>query len=380
MAANPKVILFVVNAPEFFLSHRLPIAVAAKEAGYVVHVASAPGPGVETIRAKGFLHHPIGFARSGQNPLVELRTLVSLARLFQKAQPDLVHLITIKPVLYGGIAARLGRVPGVVSAVSGLGTVFLADSVLAKLRRWLIVKLYLAAFKQKRLAVIFQNPDDRDTLISLGALHGGDVRLIRGSGISLDDFPSVPEPEGGKPVVVMAARLLRDKGVFEFVEAARLLWNRGLEVRMRLIGSADPGNLTSVTEAELDQWRKEGIVELLGFRSDIAAQYTAANIVCLPSHREGLPKSLVEAAACGRAVVTTDVPGCRDAITPGETGLLVPVKNPVALANAIQKLIENSGLRKRMGKAGRMLAEDAFSIEHIVAQHLKIYDEVSGHD
>lgn len=379
MAGNSKVILFVVNAPEFFLSHRLPIADVAQKSGYLVHVASAPGPGVENIRAKGFIHHPIGFARSGQNPLVELRTLVSLVRLFQRIQPDLVHLITIKPVLYGGIAARLARVPGVVSAVSGLGTVFLADSLVAKLRRWLITKLYSAAFKQKRLAVIFQNPDDRDTLISLGVLQPDDAHLIRGSGVSLADYPYVPEREGGKPVVVMAARLLKDKGVFEFVEAAKLVRNRGVEVQMRLIGSADPGNLTSVNQAELDQWRKEGIVELLGFRSDIAGQYAAANIVCLPSYREGLPKSLVEAAACGRAVVTTDVPGCRDAITPDETGILVPVKDPVALANAIQKLIENPGLRHRMGKAGRDLAEEAFSIEQIVAQHLNIYDGVSVH-
>lgn len=380
MAGDSKVILFVVNAPEFFISHRLPIAIAAEEAGYEVHVASAPGPGVETLRAEGFTHHPIGFARSGQNPLVELRTLVSLVRLFKRIRPDLVHLITIKPVLYGGIAARLARVHGVVSAVSGLGTVFLANSLVAKLRRWLIARLYSAAFKQKRLAVIFQNPDDRDTLISLGALQVGNARLIRGSGVSLAGYPCVPESDGAKPVVVMAARLLRDKGVFEFVEAARLLRNRGVTVHMRLIGSADPGNLTSVTEAELDQWRKDGDVELLGFRSDIAEQYAAANIVCLPSYREGLPKSLVEAAACGRAVVTTDVPGCRDAITPGETGLLVPVKNPVALANAIQTLIENPELRKGMGKAGRALAERAFSIEQIVLQHLTIYDEALALD
>ncbi|OHY79835.1 glycosyltransferase family 4 protein [Marinobacter sp. AC-23] len=377
MADHSRVILFVVNAPEFFLSHRLPIAVAAQAAGYEVHVASAPGDSVETIRAKGFTHHLIGFARSGQNPWVELRTLVSLVRLFQRVRPDLVHLITIKPVLYGGIAARLVSVPGVVSAVSGLGTVFLAQSTVAKLRRWFIAKLYTAAFKQRRLAVIFQNPDDRDTLILLGALQVGGTRMIRGSGVSLDDYPCVPEPEADKPMVVMAARLLRDKGVFEFIEAARLLRDRGVKAQMRLIGSADPGNLTSVTEAELDQWRKEGVVELMGFRSDIAEQYAAANIVCLPSYREGLPKSLVEAAVCGRAVVTTDVPGCRDAITSGETGLLIPVKDSVALADAIQKLIEDSCLRRRMGEAGRDLAEEAFSIEKIVAQHLKIYDEVS---
>ena len=378
MSGNSRRLLFVVNAPEFFLSHRLPIAVAAQKAGYEVHVASAPGDSVQGIRARGFIHHSVGFARSGQNPWVELRTLVSLVRLFRRARPDVVHLVTIKPVLYGDIAARLARVPGVVAAVSGLGTVFLADSGLARARRWLIAKLYSAALKQKRLAVIFQNPDDRDTLISFGALQLGDVRMIRGSGVSLDEYSCLPEPEAARPVVVMAARLLRDKGVFEFVEAARLLRSRGVDVEMKLIGSADAGNLTSVTEAELDKWRKEGVVELMGFRPDIAAQYAAANIVCLPSYREGLPKSLVEAAACGRAVVTTDVPGCRDAITPNETGLLVPVKDSVALADAIQKLVEDSELRTRMAKAGRELAEEAFSIEKIVAQHLNIYEEVSA--
>ena len=257
-----------------------------------------------------------------------------------------------------------------------LGTVFLADSGLAKARRWFVTKLYATALKQQRLAVIFQNPDDRDTLISLGALKADAARMIRGSGVSLEDYLCLPEPVTDKPVVVMAARLLEDKGVFEFVEAARLLRARGVDAKMRLIGSADTENLTCVTETVLEQWREEGAVELLGFRSDIAEQYADANIVCLPSYREGLPKSLVEAAACGRAVVTTDVPGCRDAITPNETGLLVPVKDSVALADAIQKLVEEPGLRKRMGKAGRDLAEEAFSIEKIIAQHLNIYEEV----
>jgi len=177
-------------------------------------------------------------------------------------------------------------------------------------------------------------------------------------------------------VVVMAARLLKDKGVFEFVEAARLLLRRGILVEMRLIGSPDLGNPTSVTQQVLDQWGNEGQVDLLGYRKDIAAQYAAANIVCLPSYREGLPKSLVEAAACGRAIVTTDVPGCRDAITPDVTGLLVPVKDSVALADAIQVLIEEPELRKKMGHAGRSLAEDAFAIEKIVEQHMCIYQEL----
>lgn len=176
--------------------------------------------------------------------------------------------------------------------------------------------------------------------------------------------------------MVMAARLLRDKGVGEFVEAARLLLRRGILVEMRLIGSLDLGNPTSVTQQELDQWENEGQVDLLGYRKDIAAQYAEANIVCLPSYREGLPKGLVEAAACGRAIVTTDVPGCRDAITPDVTALLVPVKDALALANALQRLIEDPELRNNMGQSGRTLAEEAFAIEKIVKQHMEIYKEL----
>jgi glycosyltransferase involved in cell wall biosynthesis len=371
----PKKILFVVNAPEFFLSHRLPLALTAKAEGYEVHVASAFGAQVSAIETYGFIHHVVPFARSGQNPLNEFSTLLQLIGLFRRLEPDLVHLITIKPVLYGGLAARFSGISAVVSAVSGLGTVFLASSVGAKARRWLVKRLYAAAFKQKKLAVIFQNPDDRDALLNIGALHHSETRMIRGSGVDLGEYPYLPEPEG-KTVVVMAARLLKDKGVFEFVQAAQHLMRRNVAVEMRLIGSPDPGNPTSVSESDLKNWQQADVVTLLGYRSDIAEQYAAANIVCLPSYREGLPKSLVEAAACGRAVVTTDVPGCRDAITPDVTGVLVPVKDSVRLADALQSLIENPGLRQEMGLKGRRLAEEAFAIEKIVAQHIEIYRDL----
>lgn len=377
MTGEARRILFIVNTAEFFLSHRMPLAVAAKAAGYEVHVATASSGAVEKFHAYGFKHHAVPFVRSGQNPLVELITTVHLFKLFRRVKPDLVHLITIKPVLYGGVAARIAGVHSVVFAISGLGTVFIANSTGARLRKYLVTRLYSAAFRQKQLAVIFQNPDDRETLLSRGTLRESEARMIRGSGVALSDYPYLPEPEG-VPVVVMASRLLKDKGVFEFVEAANVLRERGVAVEMRLVGSPDPGNQTSVTEQDINCWHEGGVVKLLGYRSDIADQYADANVVCLPSYREGLPKSLVEAAACGRAVVTTDVPGCRDAITPGETGLLVPVRNAVALADAIQSLIEDSDLRKRMGQAGRRLAEEAFAIEKIVDQHLRIYEDLQG--
>jgi glycosyltransferase involved in cell wall biosynthesis len=284
-------------------------------------------------------------------------------------------LITIKPVLYGGIAARLSGVPAVVAAVSGLGTVFLGQGGMAGVRRRMVSLLYRLAFKQRRLAVIFQNPDDRDTLLEMGALIAQQVRMIRGSGVALADYPVRPQPTV-IPVVVMASRLLKDKGVFEFMDAARLLRARGVSVVMRLIGDPDPGNPSSVSEGDLEQWRSEALVELPGFMSDIAGQYAAANIVCLPSYGEGLPKGLIEAAACGRAVITTNVPGCRDAITPGITGVLVQVKNATDLADAIHHLIESPDQMVRMGEAGRELAEEAFTIEKVVDQHMRIYQEL----
>ncbi len=374
---NMKKILFIVNTMEFFLSHRLPLAEAARKSGFEVHIASAPGPSLGQLKELGFEHHAIDLARSGQNPFKELLSITSMLRTFQEVRPQVVHLITIKPVLYGGLIARFSGVDLVVAAVSGLGTVFLSHSGLARLRKKFISFLYRQAFRQRKLAVIFQNPDDRQVLLDIDALSLDQSRLIRGSGVDLLNYSCLPEPEG-MPVVVMAARLLRDKGVYEYIEAIRVLRRRGIEVCSRLIGAPDPGNPSSIGQAQLDAWAAEGIVELLGYRRDIAQQYAAANIVCLPSYREGLPKCLVEAAACGRAVVTTNVPGCRDAIEPEVTGLLVPVRDAEALADALQRLIESPVLRHSMGTAGRVLAEREFAIEKIVDAHLNIYREMAS--
>lgn len=368
-----KKILFVVNDPAFFLSHRLPVAFAAQEYGFDVHVASAYGSGVDKICEFGFTHHHVPFNRSGQNPVKEIKSFLKLLVLFSSVKPDLVHLVTIKPVLYGGISARFTRIRSVVAAVSGLGTVFIAKSGLARIRLWIVSLLYKVAFNHKNLVVIFQNPTDRQALLDLKALGEMQAHIIRGSGVILKDYPHFPEPDG-IIVVTMASRLLRDKGVFEFVEAARILRKRRVPVLMRLIGDIDSNNITSVKLSDVDSWRKSGIVEVLGYRSDVAEQYAKSNIICLPSYREGLPKSLAEAAACGRAVVTTNVAGCRDAIENSITGILVPVKNAIALADAIQTLVENPAIRISMGHEGRKLAEKAFDIDIITRQHLNIYE------
>ena len=370
-----KRLLFVVNVPEFFFSHRLPLAIGAQEIGFEVHVATGPGQ-ARQFAEMGFRHHVISLSRSGKRPFVELRSLWALYALIRHIKPDVVHLVTIKPVLYGGMAARFAGVSGVVAAISGLGAVFVAQNMKARILRCLVKLLYRLALGHKNSRVIFQNPDDKAVLFEMGAVRPEQAVIIRGSGVALTDYFAVPEPEG-IPVVSFAARLLKDKGVVEFVEAARKLKARGIQACFWVIGSADPSNPATVTEAELEIWKREDVVEVLGYREDIQGLFAKSNIIVLPSYYgEGLPKVLIEAAACGRAVITTDHTGCRDAIEPDRTGLLVPVRNIEALAEAIERLILDNQLRLRMGRAGRQLAEREFAIEKIVAAHLDVYREV----
>ncbi|MFD4837250.1 glycosyltransferase family 4 protein [Achromobacter sp. NPDC058515] len=373
-----RCLLFVVNNPAFFMSHRVPVALAAQRAGYDVHVATMDGPAVADIQALGMTHHPIPMTRSGKHPLQELGTLLALIRLFRRLRPQVVHLVTIKPVLYGGIAARLTRVPGMVAAISGLGFVFLSNSLKMRLVRSVVARLYRIALGHPNSRVIFQNANDRDLLKSLGAVRDDQVVIIRGAGVDLNAYGASPEPPAPPVVVTMVARLLRDKGVQEFVQAARLLRERGVPVTMQLVGGVDAGNPTSATEEDVQAWRREGCVQALGERSDVAALYSASHIAVLPSYREGLPKSLIEAAACARAVVTTDVPGCRDAIEPGVTGLLAPVRDAQALADAIARLAGDTALRQAMGAAGRALAEREFDIERVARKHVELYDALSA--
>jgi glycosyltransferase involved in cell wall biosynthesis len=371
-----KRLLFIVNELHFFVSHRLPLALAARDAGYEVHVATRPGDGTVPIESLGLVHHAIRLSRSGRNPLAELLAVWRLTRLLRSVRPDVLHLVTIKPVLYGGLAAKLARTHGIVAAVSGLGFVFTSERAGARVLLGLVKGLYRLALGHRNLRVIFQNPADMSLLIDQGIVARDKALLLPGSGVDLSEYQAQPEIDG-EQVVVMAARLLKDKGVGEFVEAARRLRRDGMRARFLLVGEPDPGNPQSVTVRDLQVWRAAGDVELLGFRRDIAKLFSASHVVVLPSYREGLPKVLIEAAACGRAVVTTDSPGCRDAIEPGITGLLVPVKDVDALVHAIRRLIDDSALRRRMGQAGRQLAERRYSIERIVNAHLAIYAEVS---
>lgn len=372
-----KKLLFVVNVDWFFISHRLPIALSAKENGYEVHIATTLTDRLETLEKLGFIVHPIKIDRGSSNLSSTFNTLIHLFQIFKSIKPDIIHLVTIKPVLLGGIAARLSGTPAVVTAVSGLGFVFVAKGTKAVLRRWAVGILYRIALGHKNLKVIFQNLDDKTSLIKLARLSDKKTTMIFGSGVNLTQYIVTPQPKD-PPVVLMAARLLLDKGVREFVCAARLLRKEHrVNARFILVGEPDLENPTSLSTQELQQWAQEGIVEYWGHRTDMPEVLSMANIVVLPSYYgEGLPKVLIEAAACGRAVITTDHPGCRDAIEPGKSGILVPVRDSQALAKAIKDLLDNPEHYAAMGIAGRDFAERTFDVKEVVAEHLRIYKEL----
>ena len=373
-------LLYIVNESYFFMSHRLPIARAARAAGYQVHVAApedhvwAPeGFTVQALRDAGFAFHPIPLSRRGTNPWQEARTLIALWRLIRGLRPELVHLLTIKPLLYGGLAARLLGVPGVVAAVTGLGQVFVSSGATAGLLRRLAVMAYRVATGHPNGRVIVQNAGDMETLARSGAVRPERMVLIRGSGVSLSAFAPSPEPDG-PPLVILPARMIWEKGVAEFVEAARLLRARGVEARFALVGDSKASNPRAVPQPTLEKWSREGGVEWWGRRTDMARVFAGAHIVCLPStYGEGVPKVLIEAAACGRPIVACDIPGCREITHQGENGLLVPPGDTEALAAALARLIENSDLRRRFGARGRELVEAGFSEDRVVRATLEVY-------
>lgn len=368
-------LLMVVNDAAFFLSHRMPIARAARDAGFDVHVATPADAAADRIAAAGFCFHPVPLVRGGRSAWREVRAVRALFGLYRRLRPDLAHHVTIKPVIYGGVAARAARVRAVVSAVSGLGYVFLARGPAAALRRAAVRSAYRVALRHRNGRVIFQNPDDRAEFIRDGIVAADAAVLIRGSGVDLAEFAPAPEVDA-EPLVVLPSRLLWDKGVAEFVAAARALRARGVRARFALVGDTDPQNPAAVPAATLAAWRAQGEVEWWGWRTDMPEVIRQAHVVCLPSYREGLPKVLIEAAAAGRASVATDVPGCREVVRHEETGLLVPVRDAGALAAALARLVEDAPLRRRLGERARTRAAAEFSVGGVVRAHLGVYEEL----
>lgn len=365
-------LLFLVTEDWYFVSHRLPLARAAVTAGYRVVVATRVGSHGAIIAAAGCEVVPIGLRREGRSPLGEVRAIVELVRLYRSVRPVLVHHVALKPVMYGSVAARFGGRPRIVNALAGLGFVFTGESWRSRLLRPLVQLAFRLVLAPPGSVVLFQNPDDRAFLVSRGLVAMDQTVVIRSSGVDLTEFKVLPEPEG-IPVVLLPARMLFDKGVGEFVEAARELRADGIEARFVLVGGEDAANPAAIPRSQLDAWRASGVVEWWGHQSDMPTALGKASLVCLPSYREGLPKALLEAAAVGRALVTTDVPGCREVVRPGVNGLLVPARDAARLAAALRDLLLDPSRRKAMGAEARAIVEQEFSTDRVNGAILNLY-------
>ncbi len=374
MSLKGRKINNLVSEDWYFCSHRLPLGIAAREAGAEVIVATRVNDHRAQIEAAGLRIVPIEMQRSGTNPFTDLATIRQITDLYRREKPDLVHHVALKPILYGGHAAKRAGVPAIVNAVAGMGFMFISNSLFARTARPVIAWAQRALMNRANTRTILQNPDDVEMYTRQIGVSPDRLTIIPGAGVDIDQFTVVPEPFA-VPTAVCVSRMLRDKGIHELVAATRLLHAKGVELRVRLVGPTDD-NPASIPRATLAEWNREGVVEVVGPSEDIAGEYARAHIAVLPSYREGLPKSLLEAAACGRPMVATDVPGCREVCIDGETGLRVPARTVEPLAAALERLTLDPGLRQRLGENARQRAETVFAEKIINAQTLALYEEM----
>jgi len=368
-----KKIIYLVSEDWYFCSHRQDIAKAAKQHGYQITVITRVRNHGEIIRNTGINLVNVEFQRSARHPLKDIKLLFSLIRLYRQIKPDLVHHVALKPILIGSVAAIIAGVPVVINALTGLGYIFTSDHLKARILRVALKLILLFLLSRNNMWTIFQNEDDRDFLCLQGLVSRDKAELIRGSGVDIRKFGLGSELPGAI-VIMLASRMLRDKGVTEFVEAARICREHATKARFILVGDIDLENHASIQLAELKRWQVEGVIEWWGQCNDMPGIFQQVHIVCLPSYREGLPKVLLEAAASGKPIVATDVPGCREIVINEENGLLVSVKNTESLARAITRLAENKQLRIKMGKYGRKLVESEFSVDIINSRTLALYE------
>lgn len=367
-------ILYLINNDKFFCSHFLERAIAAKAKGYEVIVASGEGGARDVIINSGLEYIDIPLKRSGINPFKEFFLILFIFNIYKKTNPDIVHHITLKPIIYGSLVSVILKIKFIVNAPVGMGYVFSSSDFKAKVLKYFILFVFRFLLNPSNSRVIFENSDDLNFFIKNGSVKSADACLIRGAGIDLIKFkPS--ERLVNPPKVVLVARMLKDKGVLEFVSAAKIIRNSGLQVKFVLVGEPDPGNPASISLEDIKIWVENGLVEWWGHRNDIAEILTESTIACLPSYREGLPKSLLEAAASGLPIVTTDAVGCREVVKDGYNGYLVPIGNSLMLAGAIEMLIKNFELRKMMGRNSRLMAESEFDSELIINQTLQVYNQ-----
>ena len=373
-----EIVLFA-NTDWYLYNFRRSLAHALQLSGRDPLLLSPPGPYGKALQELGFRWRPVPMARRSLNPLRELALLWWLIRLFRNERPALVHGFTIKSAVYGSVAARLAGVPARISAVAGMGYVFTSNDLKARLLRPLVRSLLRVALGGRGSRLILQNEDDVALFKHASLIDSAHVRLIRGSGVDCSRFTERTRYDRERPVrVLLPARLLWDKGIAEFVDAARRLRSAGDDIEFLLAGLPDPGNPAAVPEATVQEWVAEGTIQWLGHVNDMPSLFSTVDIVALPSYREGLPKGLIEAAASGLALVAADVPGCREVIKDGEDGLLVPARNATALATAINRLHRDPALRRRLGAAARRKALSEFDERIVIGETLAVYQELLG--
>ncbi len=371
-------LLFFVTEDWYFCSHRFELATAALSAGYRVTVVTQVSDYADKIKNQGFSLIPLTIDRKSGSLVKELKLLLQLRTIFSHEKPHLIHHIAIKPIIYGGVAAYLAGIKKNVYTLAGLGYAFTSKQKKARIYQFIVQLLFGFLFKRK-CRVIFQNPDNYRLIVTKGLIKPEQAVLIRGSGVDLDDFVprkvDLTEHDNGQEVIVLlASRMVWEKGIGEFVEAARRLLAQGLHARFILLGASDAGNRNAVSEQQLQQWNDAGIIEWQGATKHIADAFRRAHIVVLPSaYGEGVPKVLLEAAASGLPIVTTDMPGCREVVKDGFNGYLVPPGDAKKLAAALKKLIDDPVLCKTMGEKGRTMVEKEFSIERVVNETLDVY-------
>jgi glycosyltransferase involved in cell wall biosynthesis len=376
MSAKPK-LLFLVAEDWYFCSHRLPLAVAAVKAGYEVFIVTRTNRHAEVITSAGLTLIPLQrMRRSGAHPLQELAALAELWRIYRREKPDLVHHVGLKPVIYGSLVALVLGVRSVVNALAGLGFVFSSERLFAQMLRPVIKCIFSLLLKRRNSCVIVQNEHDFEVLTQGVGIATGDVRLIRGAGVDLRLYEEQP-PSVQPPLVVLIARMLWDKGVGDFVEAATKIRAMGINARFALVGIPDPENPSSVSERQLRTWHDSGNIEWWGYRADIPAVLSMASISCLPTYYgEGVPKALIEAMASSRVIVTTDISGCRELIAKGRNGILVAPRDVPALSAALSALILDPERCRQMGMAGRQMVEQSLSLNQVLKETLELYAEL----
>ena len=373
-ASAGPVLVYLVTEDWYFVSHRLPMALAAQRAGYQVHVATRVKAHGAEIKAQGFTLHPLNWQRGSINPLNVASIVRQVRDLYRRLKPDIVHHVALQPAIIGSLAAA-GLPLKRLNALAGLGFVFTSRNLNALLMRPVLATLVRLLFNNPLSAVLVQNPDDRDAVQALGVAEAR-VHLIAGSGVDTDAIKPLPEPDGDV-TAAFVGRLLDDKGVRPLVEAQMLMTSRGETIRLLIAGDRDPANPASIPADEVDGWKRRPGVELLGQVRGIEKVWARAHIAVLPSRREGLPKSLLEAAAFGRPIVATDVPGCREIARHDVNAFLVPPDDPVALADAIAVLAHDPALRARLGAAGRAMVEAEFSSQRIGTDIVALYNSLT---